>query len=89
MLIVNQVMGDYVAHHLIMGLYLNRGKVLLERFGRYYIQKIPKGENSHAKAVEKIALIVHYYFQCTIPFEYFTALSVKEAKPEIITTIDA
>lgn len=62
-----------------MGLYLNRGKVLLERFRRYYIQKIPKGDNSHAKAVEKIALIVDYSFRHMIP--YFIALSVHETEP--------
>lgn len=80
MLIINQVLGDYVAHHPTMRLYLKKVKVLFKRFEKYEITHISVGENSHANT-ESIALIVDYSLRRTIYFEYLIVLSMHEPEP--------
>lgn len=89
MLIINQVKGDYTAHHPTIGLYLNKVKLLLKTFEKYEILQISRGENGHADAVENIASTINYSIQRTIPFKYLTVLSIHELKPEVIATINA
>lgn len=47
MLIVNQVKGDYAAHHRTMRLYLAKAKAFLEGFDKYKTQQILGDENGH------------------------------------------
>lgn len=81
MLIINQVIRDYVAHHPTMRLYLRKVKVLFKKLEKYEITQIPIGENSHADILERIALIVDYSLRRTIYFEYLTVLSMHEQEP--------
>ncbi|KAI5335629.1 hypothetical protein L3X38_025762 [Prunus dulcis] len=68
-LIVNQVTADFAAKDASMYAYLSTAHQLLRSFHAYEIKQIPRGENSHADALAKLALAINDKVGRKVPVE--------------------
>ncbi|KAI5336099.1 hypothetical protein L3X38_026233 [Prunus dulcis] len=68
-LIVNQVTADFAAKDASMHAYLSTALQLLQSFLAYEIKQIPRGENSHAVALARLASAINDKVGRKVPVE--------------------
>ncbi|KAI5343814.1 hypothetical protein L3X38_011690 [Prunus dulcis] len=68
-LIVNQVTADFAAKDASMYAYLSTARRLLQSFQAYEIKQIPRGENSHADALARLASAIDDKVGRKVPVE--------------------
>ncbi|KAI5339227.1 hypothetical protein L3X38_018499 [Prunus dulcis] len=68
-LIVNQVTADFAAKDASMHAYLSTAHQLLQSFQAYEIKQIPRGENSHADALARLASAIKDKVGRKVPVE--------------------
>ncbi|KAI5316486.1 hypothetical protein L3X38_036193 [Prunus dulcis] len=68
-LIVNQVTADFTAKDASMYAYLSTAHQLLRSFQAYEIKQIPRGENSHADALARLASAINDKVGRKVPVE--------------------
>ncbi|XP_034213001.1 uncharacterized protein LOC117625570 [Prunus dulcis] len=68
-LIVNQVTADFAAKDASMYAYLSTAHQLLRSFQAYEIKQIPRGENSHADALARLASAINDKVGRKVPVE--------------------
>ncbi|KAI5345931.1 hypothetical protein L3X38_013808 [Prunus dulcis] len=68
-LIVNQVTADFAAKDASMHAYLSTAHQLLRSFQAYEIKQIPRGENSHADALARLASAINDKVGRKVPVE--------------------
>ncbi|XP_034197316.1 uncharacterized protein LOC117612783, partial [Prunus dulcis] len=68
-LIVNQVTADFAAKDASMHAYLSTAHQLLQSFQAYKIKQIPRGENSHADALARLASAINDKVGRKVPVE--------------------
>ncbi|KAI5355992.1 hypothetical protein L3X38_008887 [Prunus dulcis] len=78
-LIVNQVTADFAAKDASMYAYLSTAHQLLRSFQAYEIKQIPRGENSHADALARLASAINDKVERKVPVEIL-------AQPSTITS---
>ncbi|KAI5351639.1 hypothetical protein L3X38_004530 [Prunus dulcis] len=78
-LIVNQVTADFAAKDASMYAYLSTGHQLLRSFQAYEIKQIPRGENSHADALARLASAINDNVGRKVPVEIL-------AQPSTVTS---
>ncbi|XP_034201917.1 uncharacterized protein LOC117616643 [Prunus dulcis] len=71
-LIVNQVTADFAAKDASMYAYLSTAHQLLRSFQAYEIKQIPRGENSHADALARLASAINDKVGRKVPVEILT-----------------
>ncbi|KAI5337466.1 hypothetical protein L3X38_016737 [Prunus dulcis] len=78
-LIVNQVTADFAAKDASMYAYLSTTHQLLRSFQAYEIKQIPRGENSHADALARLASAINDKVGRKVPVEIL-------AQPSTVTS---
>ncbi|KAI5333950.1 hypothetical protein L3X38_024082 [Prunus dulcis] len=78
-LIVNQVTADFAAMDASMHAYLSTAHQLLRSFQAYEIKQIPRGENSHADALARLASAINDKVGRKVPVEIL-------AQPSTVTS---
>ncbi|KAI5328567.1 hypothetical protein L3X38_027964 [Prunus dulcis] len=78
-LIVNQVTADFAAKDASMYAYLSTAHRLLRSFQAYEIKQIPRGENSHADALARLASAINDKVGRKVPVEIL-------AQPSTVTS---
>ncbi|XP_034203566.1 uncharacterized protein LOC117618046 [Prunus dulcis] len=78
-LIVNQVTADFAAKDASMYAYLSTAHQLLRSFQAYEIKQIPRGENSHADALARLASAINDKVGRKVPVEIL-------AQPSTVTS---
>ncbi|XP_034218890.1 uncharacterized protein LOC117630254 [Prunus dulcis] len=78
-LIVNQVTADFAAKDASMYAYLSTAHQLLRSFQAYEIKQIPRGENSHADALARLASAINEKVGRKVPVEIL-------AQPSTVTS---
>ncbi|KAI5355346.1 hypothetical protein L3X38_008241 [Prunus dulcis] len=78
-LIVNQVTADFAAKDASMHAYLSTAHQLLRSFQAYEIKQIPRGENSHADALARLASAINDKVGRKVPVEIL-------AQPSTVTS---
>ncbi|KAI5325535.1 hypothetical protein L3X38_034609 [Prunus dulcis] len=78
-LIVNQVTADFAAKDASMYTYLSTAHQLLRSFQAYEIKQIPRGENSHADALARLASAINDKVGRKVPVEIL-------AQPSTVTS---
>ncbi|XP_034202236.1 uncharacterized protein LOC117617090 [Prunus dulcis] len=78
-LVVNQVTADFAAKDASMHAYLSTAHQLLRSFQAYEIKQIPRGENSHADALARLASAINDKVGRKVPVEIL-------AQPSTVTS---
>ncbi|KAI5351522.1 hypothetical protein L3X38_004413 [Prunus dulcis] len=78
-LIVNQITADFAAKDASMYAYLSTAHQLLRSFQAYEIKQIPRGENSHADALARLASAINDKVGRNVPVEIL-------AQPSTVTS---
>ncbi|CAL2276653.1 unnamed protein product [Prunus armeniaca] len=87
-LITSQVLGEYMAKHPRMILYLEKVQELLKAFPTFTIQQVPRAENVHADALASLGSALDTQFRRSIPVEHLNQPSIEEAEQPDLMQID-
>ncbi|KAI5316609.1 hypothetical protein L3X38_036316 [Prunus dulcis] len=79
-LIVNQITADFAAKDASMYAYLSTAHRLLQSFQAYEIKQIPRGENSHADALARLASAINDKVRRKVPVEILAQPSTVQAR---------
>ncbi|CAL9005529.1 unnamed protein product, partial [Prunus brigantina] len=87
-LITNQALGEYMAKHPRMILYLDKVQELLKAFPTFTIQQVPRAENAHANALASLGSELDTQFRRSISVEHLNRPSIKEVEPIVTMQVD-
>lgn len=88
LLMVNQILGEYLAQGFKMMAYLRKVKDSLAQFDKYSIQTVPREKNSNADALAKLASIKETESLGIIPVEHLSGPSIKGEEIQVIQVVD-
>jgi ribonuclease HI len=87
-LITNQALGEYMAKHPRMIMYLDKVQELLKAFPTFTIQQVPRAKNAHADALASLGSTLDTQFKRSIPVEHLDQPSIEEAEQPDLMHID-
>ncbi|CAL8162549.1 unnamed protein product [Prunus armeniaca] len=79
-LITSQALGEYMAKHPRMILYLDKVQEMLKAFPTFTIQQVPRAENAHVDALASLGSSLDTQFRRSIPVEHLDQPSIEEAE---------
>ncbi|XP_058087523.1 uncharacterized protein LOC131234607 [Magnolia sinica] len=88
-LAMNYISTENEAKETRMVAYLAEAKKLIERFGSYTINQIPRMENSWADALTKLASATEGMIPRIIPMEFLDSPSIDRANQEMVNPVEA